>query len=124
MKIIIAGGRDFIDEVQFKEGIEGAKSLISQATEIVSGGAPGADHLGEQWAGQNGISVRKFPAEWGKYGRGAGPKRNQQMAEYADGLIAFWNGTSRGTKDMIERAVDRGLKVYIHQIKESNNDTG
>ncbi len=122
MKIIIAGGRDFIDEIQFKEGIEGAKSLISQATEIVSGGGPGADYLGEQWAEQNGIAVRKFPAEWSKHGRGAGPKRNQQIADYADGLVAFWNGTSRGTKDMIERAVDRGLKVYIHQIKAPDND--
>ena len=52
-------------------------------------------------------------AEWIKYGRAAGPRRNKQMAEYADALLAYWDGKSRGTKNMIELAKDKGLKIGV-----------
>jgi hypothetical protein len=59
---------------------------------------------------------KRFPADWDRFGRSAGPKRNKQMAEYGDALIAVWDGESRGTKTMIEFARERGLQVYIHRI--------
>ena len=81
--------------------------------EIVSGTAAGADTLGERYAQEKGYEVKKFPAQWDLYGKSAGYKRNQQMAEYADGLIAFWDGKSKGTKHMIDIANKMGLKVRV-----------
>lgn len=57
--------------------------------------------------------MKRFPADWGKYGKSAGVLRNKQMAEYADGLIAFWDGKSRGTANMIETAKGLGLRVRV-----------
>ena len=72
--------------------------------------------MGEEWARYNNLRVQRFPADWGTYGISAGPRRNASMAEYADALIAVWDGVSRGTRNMIQEARKRGLKVYIHNI--------
>ena len=112
MKVIIAGGRDFTDYTLLKEF---ADRVLSQSTdiEIVSGTANGADKLGERYAKEKGYPVKQFPADWDKYGKSAGFKRNKQMAEYADALIAFWDGKSRGTKSMIQLAKLFNLKIRI-----------
>ncbi|OGT59969.1 MAG: hypothetical protein A3E01_07735 [Gammaproteobacteria bacterium RIFCSPHIGHO2_12_FULL_63_22] len=83
-------------------------------TKIVSGMAPGADTLGVQFAGSLDLPLHKFPADWDGLGKGAGPARNQQMAEFADVLVAFWDGYSNGTRDMIERALKRGLELHVY----------
>ena len=108
MKTIIAGGRDY-------ETADGDFEIIKNMDidEVVCGGARGADEYGKQWAERLGIPVRMFRAEWKLHGKSAGPIRNRQMAEYADALIAFWDGKSRGTKNMIETARKCGLKVTI-----------
>ena len=113
MKIIIAGGRDFTDYEKLY--IECDNILQDLNTiEIVSGAYYiGADKLGEQYAKERGYKITRFPANWNKYGKAAGPKRNEQMANYADALIAFWDGKSRGTKNMIQLAKSRRLKVKI-----------
>ena len=112
MKIIIAGGRNFRDYDKLRESCDNI--LVNQKdVEIVSGMAAGADTLGERYAQEKGYEVKKFPAQWDLYGKSAGYKRNQQMAEYADGLIAFWDGKSRGTKHMIDIATNKGLKVRV-----------
>ena len=112
MKVIIAGGRNFRDYNQLRESCDNI--LVNQKeVEIVSGTAAGADTLGERYAQEKGYEVKKFPAQWDLYGKSAGYKRNQQMAEYADGLIAFWDGKSRGTKHMIDIANKMGLKVRV-----------
>ena len=82
-------------------------------TEVVCGGAKGVDSLGKQWAEEHQVPVTMFPANWEKYGKSAGPKRNQEMAEYAEALIAVWDGKSRGTKSMIDLAVERDLPVVM-----------
>jgi len=69
--------------------------------------------LGEHYAKEKGYKITQFPANWKRYGKAAGPKRNQEMANYADVLIAFWDGKSRGTKHMIELAKNRNLKIKI-----------
>ncbi len=74
--------------------------------EIVSGGAAGVDTFGEQWAYEANVDVKRFPAQWHKYGRSAGHRRNADMARYADRLIAFWDGQSKGTENMIRIMVD------------------
>ena len=111
-KVIIAGTRDFADYALLcsyaDEVLTGKKDV-----EIVSGSARGADALGEQYARERGFALKVFPAEWKKWGRAAGPVRNAQMADYADALIAFWDGKSAGTRDMIRKAEDRGLIVSV-----------
>ena len=93
MKVIIAGGRNITDYNIVKTAYH--KSGF-QATEIVSGAARGVDYLGELFAKDNCIAIRSFPADWNKYGKRAGPLRNLQMAEYADALIAVWDGKKYG----------------------------
>ncbi|RXP46200.1 DUF2493 domain-containing protein [Lutibacter sp. HS1-25] len=82
--------------------------------EIVSGAYyKGADKLGEQYAAEKGFHIKQFSADWKRYKRAAGSKRNQQMANYAEALIAFWDGKSRGTKNMIEVAKSYNLKIIV-----------
>lgn len=114
MKVIIAGGRDVTD---YSAVVSAIKASLFTITEVVSGKARGADRLGELWAEANGIPIKPFPADWNQYGRGAGHIRNEQMAEYADALIAIWDGQSRGTKNMIERADKHGLQVFVFRLK-------
>ena len=72
--------------------------------EIISGGAKGADLLGEQYASNKNLHVKLFPADWAQYGKSAGIKRNSEMAQYADHCICFWDGQSKGTEKMISLA--------------------
>jgi hypothetical protein len=109
-KFIVAGGRDFADYTYLSKN---CLDIIDEGDEIVSGGARGADLLGERFAKENGISIKRFPANWNLHGKSAGPIRNKQMAQYADGLICFWDGESRGTKNMIDEATSRGLEIHI-----------
>jgi hypothetical protein len=99
MKVIIAGSRTF-NNYDLLERVLQEENLIIE--EVVCGGARGADDHGQKWARNNGVSVKYFNAEWEKYGRVAGIIRNHEMGDYADYLIAFWDGKSRGTKDMID----------------------
>ncbi|NMH86765.1 DUF2493 domain-containing protein [Flavivirga algicola] len=112
MKVIIAGGRNFDD---YKKLFRFCNKVLSKQTEIeiVSGTAKGADKLGEKYANDSGYLIKRFPANWSKYGKSAGYRRNAQMAEYADALIAFWDGKSRGTKHMIDLAKRANLKVRV-----------
>lgn len=81
--------------------------------QIVCGMARGADRLGERYAKEHGYQVIYFPADWDLDGKSAGFKRNVRMAEYADALVAFWDGESKGTKHMIEIAKEKGLDIRI-----------
>jgi hypothetical protein len=85
-------------------------------THVISGTAEGADTLGEEWARKNSIPVTRRPAKWrvnGVLDKGAGFKRNEEMAREGEALIALWDGQSRGTRDMIDRADTKGLRVHI-----------
>lgn len=75
--------------------------------------AKGADLLGKKYAEEKRYVVRRMPADWDKHGRAAGPIRNKQMAQSADALIAFWDGKSKGTENMINLAKEYGLKVRV-----------
>lgn len=113
MKVIIAGGRDFTNLMKLIETVQLWIKERGPITEVVSGGARGADRTGEAWARRNGVEIKRMPAEWDKYKNAAGPIRNRQMAEYADGLIAFWDGESHGTKNMIAEATKLKLPVVV-----------
>lgn len=109
-KVIVAGSRYFTDYAFVKSVLD---DYLSNQTdvEIVSGCAQGTDRLGEQYAEENGLPVKRFPADWNTYGRAAGPIRNKQMAEYADVLVLFWNGSSPGSKNMLKNAKEMNLKI-------------
>jgi len=117
MKVIVAGGRDFTNYALVEEAIKISGFEISQ---IVSGKAKGIDTLGEVWALANNVPVEAFPADWSQHGRAAGPIRNKQMAEYADALIAIWDGESKGTANMIQQARSKKLNVFIYLVKDTN----
>lgn len=118
-RVIIAGGREFQDYALLKEKCEYylQNKLQTDTVVIVSGHASGADSLGERFAQEHGLQIELHPADWAKHGRAAGPIRNKEMAESADALIAFWDGQSRGTKNMIDTANAKGLKVAIVRYK-------
>lgn len=113
MKVIIAGSRGFND---YKVLCLICDHMLQnqKVVEIVSGTAYGADKLGEQYAKEHGFAIKQFPADWNKYGKSGGYKRNEEMAKYADALIAFWDGKSKGTKHMIDLARQYGLKIKVH----------
>jgi hypothetical protein len=113
MKVIIAGGRNITDYSLLLSTIGESEFTI---TEVVSGMAPGVDTLAAQYATENNLPLQQFWAEWEFYGRSAGPIRNRQMANYGEALIAIWDGESRGTKNMIEEATKKGLRVYVKRI--------
>lgn len=112
-KVIIAGGRDFNDYDMLERECENLLWLRRPNIEVVSGGARGADFLGEQYANNKGYAVKRFPAEWNKYGNSAGPIRNRQMAKYTDACIVFWDGLSIGTKSMIGLAKEFKLNLIV-----------
>lgn len=118
MKVIVAGGRDFDDRERLSDVMCELGYLFDDDIEVVSGGAPGADTLGKEWAENLDIPVRVFPAYWDLYHEAAGPLRNKEMAFYADELVAFWDGESRGTRSMIHEAKSRGLKVHVYRYEE------
>ena len=118
-RVIIAGGRDFDDNDFLMEVMADLyEGVFDPKIEVVSGGATGADTLGAEWAAIWSLPVRTFPADWEAYGKAAGPVRNQQMAEYADVLVAFWDGKSRGTRSMIQIALNEGLEVHVYRYDD------
>jgi hypothetical protein len=114
MKVLVCGSRYFNDY----DRLEAVLSNISGISEIIHGGANGADLLGERYARQNSIPIRRFPAEWSKFGKSAGPIRNRQMLRDGapDLVVAFLAPNSRGTKDMIDVATKAGVPVEIIDI--------
>ena len=114
-KIIIAGGRDFMDYNLLKEKTNKIlqEKKVTHKIVIISGCARGADTLGLRYASENAFDVEEYPADWDKYGKKAGYMRNVEMAENADALIAFWDGKSKGTKHMIDIATERNLPTRV-----------
>ena len=121
-KVIIAGTRDFADYALLREKCDAILSNRRQNSNIVivSGTARGADRLGERYARERGYQIQRFPADWDRDGNSAGPIRNAKMADNAHALIAFWDGHSRGTKNMIETAASKGLMVRTINYKNIN----
>lgn len=113
--IIIAGGRDFDDYSLLQSKclpiIE--RQMVNHDVIIMSGHAKGADMLGERFAEEHGLKLEVYPADWKTHYRSAGFRRKEQMGNIANGLIAFWDGESHGTKHMIEYAKNKGLDVNV-----------
>lgn len=116
MKVIIAGSRGFPYSERM---VQEVMVLFNKGPlEVVCGGCVGIDIGGWNWANFCSIKTKMFTPDWDKYGKGAGPLRNEEMARYADALVAIWDGESRGTWDMIQRADIHGLKMFIVTVEK------
>jgi len=117
MRVIIAGGRYFDDYDLLKKKVD---SILKKSTniEIISGMATGADSLGLNYAKEKGYKTIEMPANWDKYGKSAGYRRNEDMASIADACIIFWDGESKGTKHMIDLAKQYNLQLRIIKYKK------
>jgi len=110
MKVIIAGSRGIKDYATVRDAVQRSDFPISR---VLSGMAQGVDALAVRYAKENSLPCDRFPAEWSKWGRSAGYRRNVQMAQNADALVAVWDGKSPGTKHMIDVAKARGLRIFV-----------
>jgi hypothetical protein len=121
-KVIIAGSRGFSNYKLLREQCN--KYLREKRKTcniiIVSGNARGADSLGEKYAKDEGFDLEIYQAQWKKLGKQAGFRRNEQMAEVADALIAFWDGESHGTKHMIDIMTNKGLPTKVINYETTN----
>ena len=108
MKLAVVGSRTFDDYRLLKSVVSRFKPAI-----IISGGAKGADQLAERFARESGLPLMVFKPEWKRFGRAAGPARNKQIVAEAHGVVAFWDGRSRGTRSTINLARKMGKPVYV-----------
>lgn len=119
MKLIIAGSRS-IDNIKhlynaiLTLGLE--DYVRNEVTEIVSGGARGADYLGEVLANKLKIQLTTKPADWDKYGKSAGYRRNEEMSQYADACLVLYDGISKGSQHMIDLAKEANLKLWVYYV--------
>jgi len=102
------------------------KYLPSDTNEIVSGGAKGVDTVAKDYAIKSNLKLTEFLPEYDKYGRSAPLKRNITIIEYADIVLAFWDGKSRGTKFVIEncKRLNVPVKIFIPKQNEGGNQNG
>ena len=117
MKVIVAGGRDFKNYKLLKCTLDNFQQEYGNITEVISGTAIGVDKLGEQYANENNIPIKRFVPDWQGLGKKAGHVRNRQMGDCAKEhngmLVAFWDKQSKGTKGMIDYATKIGLKSVV-----------
>ena len=114
IKVVIAGSRGFQDYEMMKRVLDKELQMYNPSEiEIASGGADGADKLGERYQIEEGLArLTQFIPKWDA-GDAAGHKRNAEMAAYGDWVFCFWDGKSRGTKSMIKMSERAGKKVFV-----------
>lgn len=106
MKVAVIGSRNLVVQNL-------GKYLPEETMEIVSGGAKGIDTCAREYALAKGLKLTEFLPDYKRYGRGAPLKRNLQIIDYADCVLAFWDGQSRGTKFVIEHCKVQNKPVRI-----------
>ena len=113
MKVAIIGSRNLkISEEELK------KLLPAETTEIVSGGAKGIDTCAKSYAMSNKIKYTEFLPQYEKYGKCAPIKRNAQIINYADMILAFWDGSSKGTLNVIKACKKINKKIHVYIVGE------
>ena len=117
MKLAVVGSRDFNDYGMAEEAI-GKLVLKNSITELVSGGAGGADQLAERYAREHSIPITVFEPDWELQKRGAGHRRNEKIVSAADMVLAFWDGKSKGTKHTLDLACRLGKEVRIEVFEK------
>ena len=113
MKIVIAGSRSFHDYQLLCQTLAPERHRITQ---VITGGARGADQLGYRWAWKHAVRHQCFRADWERFGKAAGVRRNHQMAQAGDMLLAFWDGRSAGTRHMISCMEQLSKPVVVVRV--------
>jgi predicted Rossmann fold nucleotide-binding protein DprA/Smf involved in DNA uptake len=119
MKLAICGSRDLDFNINTILRLI-VECKISTITEVVSGGASGIDKSAKDFAEEYVGYYKEFPADWKKHGKSAGPRRNQQIAAYSDGLLVIWDGNSRGSKNCKEEFLKLNKPIYEIIIRKYN----
>lgn len=113
MKVAVVGSRNLtVSDL--------GRFLPKGVTEIVSGGARGIDTCAKIYALKHDLKLTEFLPCYEEYGRSAPLERNLQIIEYADEVIAFWDGHSKGTKFVIDRCRERGVKITVYLAKSGS----
>jgi len=115
LRVIIAGSRGIDNQQAVNTAMAMFTDEYGYPTEVVSGGCHGPDKMGEHWAHAQtpSIPIHIFNPNWKLYGKAAGPIRNEQMALYADALVALWDGKSKGTANMIDHMRKLGKLILV-----------
>ena len=126
MKVMITGSRALAGNDDAERDVRATlDALLVKNVDLtlLSGGARGVDTLGERWAEERGVSVTQFKPNYKRYRRGAPLVRNIEMLAACDGVVAFWDGTSRGTKHVLDHAKDKLLSciTYTRRTSKSAN---
>ncbi len=109
MKVAVIGSRGLTVE-------DLGKYLPEGTTEIVSGGARGVDTCAREYAVSHGVKFTEFLPEYERYGRGAPLKRNITIIQNSEIVLAFWDGSSRGTKFVIDKCREMGVEVKVIRL--------
>jgi hypothetical protein len=112
-RVIVAGSRELEDFELLQKKLDAILANKLPNVTILSGGARGADELGERYAKERGLQCQVYKAEWEMYGKAAGLVRNTKMADEGHALVAFWNGWSPGTRHMIDIANEVRLPIRV-----------
>ncbi len=120
MKVIIAGSRH-AEGNRWLRALKGALDALEadkgRITLVISGTAKGMDTIGESWAAWRRVPVQRIPADWGSWGRSAGPRRNGRMVAMADALVCLHDG-GPGSADVMRQAREKGLVVVELDMRE------
>ena len=115
-KVIVAGSEDF-EDMELMESVLEEFLPKNIEIEIVIQGNRGASQLAERYSYHNNLNLKIIRANWDAFGKEAGYRRNEEMTEYADALVAFWNGKSKGIKDLIYEARKQRKRVHVERYE-------
>ena len=114
MRLLVAGSRGFTDYDEVAHVLSNASHCLDRpVTLVISGGARGVDRHAEWWAFEWNYPMKVMPAEWDRYGKSAGYRRNVEMVEECDAAIVLWDGESRGTKHTMDLLAAKGIPRVI-----------
>lgn len=114
MKIMICGSRNINDYEDLKRGLEMLPRPLETGDIVISGGARGVDTMAERCAEEHGLELMLFLADWQTYGKSAGFRRNVEMVDACDVVLAIWDGKSNGTAHSIDIARKKGKRVFFY----------
>ena len=116
VQLVVAGTREYSNRDEIFARLDKYHQRCKDAgTEliIIEGEARGPDLISRKWAETRGVPFRSYPADWDEYGKAAGFIRNEEMAKAGTHVLAFWDGQSNGTNDMIERGLKHQRRVLV-----------
>ncbi len=118
LKVVIGGCRNYKNYNDFKSTLNDYFEKLEKNYQIIiiSGHCSGVDTMAEQYAYEKGYTLEIFPADWKKYGKAAGPKRNEEMVKASNTVIAFWDNSSKGTKNLITTAEKHNKNIIVFNI--------